>query len=370
MLARGIAAACVALPILACAGPTADFPTIDSDEIREERRRQVEDHLRTYVTQYARLYAVYYRVATANTEFCPHVAPRHGFAAVTPQELPEGYRMAGRSALQLDREHPTVIVVADGSPAAKAGLAVGDILLAFDGEPIPTGEDAREWMMAKLDDRSLSRLRVTALRGNRQHLLDIVPVLGCGYPIHLVTRADPGAATNGQWIVFHSAMLRVARTDAELAHVVGHELAHITLGHIEKRQGNQIVGAVGGLLVDVALAAVGLDSRGGFTRRFGDAGARAFSVDFEREADYVGAYFIARAGYEPREGEALWRSMGQEDPQSIRYAGTHPTSAERFVMMQQAIGEIAFKKNRGLPLRPEMRTTQTLAQKSEQASKD
>jgi len=73
---------------------------------------------------------------------------------------------------------------------------------------------------------------------------------------------------------------------------------------------------------------------------------------------------LSRAGYEPREGEALWRSMGQEDPQSIRFAGTHPTSAERFVMMQRAIGEIAYKRNRGLPLRPEMKATATLAQKS------
>ena len=370
MWARGIAAVCVALPILACAGPTADFPTIDSDEIREERRRQVADHLRTYITQYARLYGVYHRVATANTEFCAHVGPRHGFAAITSHELPEGHRLAGRSVLQLDREHPTVVVVANGSPAAKAGVAVGDVLLSFNGEPIPTGEAAREWMMAKLDDRSLSRLRVTVLRGDKQHLLDVVPVLGCAYPIFLQTETNINAFTDGRRIVFHSAMLRVAQSDAELAHIVGHELAHITLGHIEKTQGNQVVGAIGGLLVDVALAAVGLNTHGGFARQFGNAGARAFAVDFEREADYVGAYFIARAGYDPREAEALWRSMAQENPQNIRYAGTHPTSPERFIMMQRAIGEIAYKQNRGLPLRPDMRTTQTLAQKSEQAPKD
>jgi len=369
MFWRGIAAVCVALPVLACAGPSAYIPDVDAREIREERRRQVEDHLRTYVAQYARLYGVYHRVATANTEFCPHVAPRHGFAAVTPQELPEGYRLAGRSALALDRHRPTVVVVADGSPAAKAGLAVGDILLAFNGEPVPSDEGAREWIMEKLDDRSQSRLRVTALRGERQLSLDVVPVSGCGYPIYLRTQTDPGAFTDGQRIVFHSALLRVARTDAELAHIVGHELAHITLGHLQKRRGNQFAGAVGGLLVDVALAAVGLDSRGGFMRDFSNAGERAFSVDFEREADYVGAYFVARAGYEPREAEALWRSMGQEDPLSIRYAGTHPTSAERFVLMQRAIAEIADKRSRGLPLRPEMRP-QMVAQQTSQASND
>jgi beta-barrel assembly-enhancing protease len=35
-----------------------------------------------------------------------------------------------------------------------------------------------------------------------------------------------------------------------------------------------------------------------FTRELGRAGRLAFSVDFEREADYVGAYYAARAGYD------------------------------------------------------------------------
>jgi Zn-dependent protease with chaperone function len=367
-LRRGFVVALV-LPLLACAGPIADFPTIDAVEIREERRRQVAEHLRTYVAQYARLYGIYDRIAAANAEFCAHVGPRHGFVAVTSHELPEGYRLAGRSVLQLDREQPTVIVVAEGSPAAAAGMAVGDVLLAFNGEPIPAREEAHEWMAAKFEEFSLSRLRVTALRGGKPLSLDVAPVAGCAYQILLQTHTDPGAFTDGRRIVFQSALLRVAQTDAELAHVVGHELAHITLGHIEKAQGNYIAGTIGGFLVDVALATIGLDTRGGFMRDFGDAGARAFSVDFEREADYVGAYFIARAGYDPRAAEALWRAMGQENPRNIRYAGTHPTSPERFILMQRAIGEIAYKRNRGLPLHPEMRA-QAVAQQAQQASND
>jgi predicted Zn-dependent protease len=35
-----------------------------------------------------------------------------------------------------------------------------------------------------------------------------------------------------------------------------------------------------------------------FTRELGRPGRLAFSVDFEREADYVGAYYAARAGYD------------------------------------------------------------------------
>jgi Zn-dependent protease with chaperone function len=359
----------LALPLLACAGPVADFPTIDASEIREERQRQVNDHLRTYIAQYARLFSIYDRVARANTEYCPRVGPRHGFIAVTTHELPEGYRLAGRSVLALERERPTVIVVADGSPAARAGMAVGDVLLAFNEETIPQHEEARDWMAEKLERVSLSRLRVSALRDGQPLSLEVSPVAGCAYPIRLQTQTDVNAWTDGRRIVFHSAMLRVAQTDAELAHIVGHELAHITLGHIRKEQANRVAGTIGGFLVDAALATVGLDTRGGLMREFGNAGARAFSKDFEREADYFGAYFIARAGYEPREAEALWRAMGQEHPRSIRFAGTHPTSSERFILMQRAIAEIADKRSRGLPLRPELRPN-AIAAAPQQASND
>jgi len=41
----------------------------------------------------------------------------------------------------------------------------------------------------------------------------------------------------------------------------------------------------------------GMSTRGAFARVLSQAGARAFSVAFEREACYVGAYYTARAGY-------------------------------------------------------------------------
>jgi len=62
----------------------------------------------------------------------------------------------------------------------------------------------------------------------------------------------------------------------------------------------------------------------------GKAGAGAFSVDFEREADYVGAYYATRAGYEVAGTEEVWRAMSLEDPSSIRIATTHPATPVRW----------------------------------------
>ncbi len=47
--------------------------------------------------------------------------------------------------------------------------------------------------------------------------------------------------------------------------------------------------------------------------------------------------------------------MALESPDSICVARTHPTSPERFVLMQQTIAEIKDKQRRHLPLVPEIR---------------
>jgi predicted Zn-dependent protease len=87
-------------------------------------------------------------------------------------------------------------------------------------------------------------------------------------------------------------------------------------------------------------------------------GARAFSVQFEREADYVGAYYAARAGYDVATAAQIWRALSLESPQSIRIAVTHPITPARFVQMQKVAAEIADKKQRHLPLVPEMKEVQ------------
>lgn len=99
----------------------------------------------------------------------------------------------------------------------------------------------------------------------------------------------------------------------------------------------------------------GISTGGVFTREFQKAGARVYSVAFEREADYVGAYYAARAGYDLTGAEHGWRDFGLLHPDSIRFAKSHPTTPVRFVQMQKVAAEIADKQRRHLPLEPELR---------------
>src|SRR5262249_37821898 len=145
-----------------------------------------------------------------------------------------------------------------------------------------------------------------------------------------------------------------APRDAELAAVLAHELAHVTMGHLAKRAQVRAAG-VGGFMFggDPAGAA---DANSGYPQ--GIAQFRAFTIETEREADYVGTYYVARAGYDLGGGERVWRGPAQGEPRPIIFSRLHPTGPERGVWFLKSRQEVAEKKRRKLPLDPEIRARQ------------
>jgi predicted Zn-dependent protease len=119
------------------------------------------------------------------------------------------------------------------------------------------------------------------------------------------------------------------------------------------------LGALGGAVLDVLFAAGGVNTQGTFTDTGGDVGAAMFSRQFEAEADYVGLYFVERAGYSIGGVEEFWRRMAVDHPRGIRFAYTHPTTAERFLGLAAARDEILAKRAAGQPLTPNLRRAET-----------
>jgi predicted Zn-dependent protease len=143
---------------------------------------------------------------------------------------------------------------------------------------------------------------------------------------------------------------------------IGHELGHGWLGHGSKRQANALLGAVAGAAVDGGFLLGSVWTGGVFTRQLEKTGSRAYSVAFEREADYVGAYFAARAGYDLAGTEEFWFAMGQTHPDDLRFARTHPTSPVRFLQMKKVAEDIAEKQRNHLPLVPDLKMAHAAAQ--------
>lgn len=180
----------------------------------------------------------------------------------------------------------------------------------------------------------------------------------CDYPL----RYDPDDARNayadGKKVFIAAGMMRFVDNDDELATVIGHELAHNTMRHVQKKQTNQAAGMAAGVILDVLAALAGVNTQGGFTRSMGNIGGQAYSQDFESEADYVGLYYMARAGYDIDAAAPIWRRMGATAANvgNLETATTHPTSAERFLRLEKSTAEIKAKIAAGKPLTPEFET--------------
>jgi beta-barrel assembly-enhancing protease len=350
--------AIVSLWLCAACAPISKLPALPDDEVRAEQRIEQLAHIRKYYGELHRVDTVAFRIRTANRADCRGwESAQIGLYAATPQSLPRKYQSYSREALDITWMRPTVISVVEGSPADKAGIVKGDEIIALNGELIPLTSTAG-WMAGWLNHHGPAPLQANVRRDGDDRTVTITPVMGCAIPISYITDDTVNAATDGKKIYIYSAIVALAKTDAQLAHVIGHELAHANLGHLDKKLVNTVAGWVGGTAIDVGILAGGVSTGGAFGREFTKAGARAFSVNFEREADYVGAYYAVRAGYDLNGVEEFWRETGLAHPDSIRLAITHPLAPVRFVQMKKVAAEIEEKRVRGAPLVPELKFMQ------------
>ncbi len=374
MVRRTAVVLTLALEVLAsaCAIPTTQLGTVSPDDIRSEQLKQQELAIESDLRQQQRVEDVGHTLLVAATPFCNGmVVPRAGIRFANAYAFAPDYRLAAQMLGFSD----TLIVtgVASGSAAERAGFVAGDRVIALNGSQAPIGPNATQTLAGALGVRSVPAPNVTVRRGRVPYESDSVASTTlattgpsdrtismpadtiCNYNLAMVRKDDLNAWSDGVNVIVTSAMLRFAADDDELAAVLSHEIAHNAMRHIQAKQRNAGLGGLFGALVDIAAATQGVNTQGQFTKQGMEAGAMVFSQDFEREADYVGVYLLARAGRSTTKAPNFWRRMAQEDPHSIKFASTHPTSAERFVRLEQASREIEQKLARGEDLRPEMR---------------
>lgn len=162
----------------------------------------------------------------------------------------------------------------------------------------------------------------------------------------VVSAKDKGlnAHADGTQININPAMIDFAKNDSHLAFVLAHEYSHHIMGHVQATQQNVMGGALLGTLVDVLAASQGANTQGQFGQLGAQAALLSYSPEFEHEADYIGLYILARAGYDYAHAPDFWREMSRNNHDGIYNRTTHPTTPERFVMMNKTIQEINTKK--------------------------
>ena len=156
------------------------------------------------------------------------------------------------------------------------------------------------------------------------------------YQIKAVNAAEVNAfALPGGPMYVNRGLLETARSEAELAGVLAHEMSHVALRHGTHQASKAYLaqsglGILGGLLGKSAGTSNMVSAIGGVGL---NVMFLKFSRDDEYQADLVGAQIMARAGYDPLAMASLFELLrGQQttNPGKVeQFLSDHPSSAAR-----------------------------------------
>ncbi len=262
---------------------------------------------------------VFVRLTTANADLCgDHLMAEFGMRFATIDSMAEEMRPTALASGLLSKV-PVVFFAGPGLPAAEAGIEIGDHLVGIERKRLPPGEPA----MGQFSDavhravRSRGAVRFTLERRGTEYEAELAPVPACAANIYLDTMPVPNAFTDGDDVLILAGILDVARTQSELAIVIGHELGHV----IEEK-------------------------------RLGAKHREADPMRAEMEADRIGLYLAARAGYDIRGGTIVMERIVADYPLAAAGGEHHPSSLLRIAAMKATEQEIAAKQAAHQPLWP------------------
>ena len=147
----------------------------------------------------------------------------------------------------------------------------------------------------------------------------------------------------GGKIVVYEGLLTVAQTEAELAVVIGHEIAHAVAKHCNERMSQQIMAQYGAAILSQALSQKSAAIQQTASTVFG-LGAQVglmlpYSRKHEYEADYMGIVFMELAGYDSTSSIDFWTKMSAGSSGGSDFLSTHPSDTKRIAELQRRIPE-------------------------------
>jgi predicted Zn-dependent protease len=144
----------------------------------------------------------------------------------------------------------------------------------------------------------------------------------------------------GGQIAFYEGIMPVCEDENGIAVVMGHEIAHAVAQHGNERMTQQLMIHLGGIAlsealktkkeetINLAMIAFGVGSKVGLEL--------PFSRVHETEADELGLYFMAMAGYDPRTAPSFWKRMeARSEARPPEFLSTHPDPSNRIQNLER-----------------------------------
>lgn len=177
------------------------------------------------------------------------------------------------------------------------------------------------------------------------------------FPFYLSNESHPNAYTDGvDFIYITAGMVRSLRSADEYRAVIGHEIGHIISGHVVKVQRRRNRGALIGAVVGLGLAAAGANEGIAVPPSIVTSAAHIgavfgtlrFSEQHELEADYIGAYMLARSGGDINAAKRMWRRWGVGEGAQGSWLSYHPPTLSASLCSAPRQGKSAARLTQAL----------------------
>jgi predicted Zn-dependent protease len=214
----------------------------------------------------------------------------------------------------------------------------------------------RRWVS---DDEAALTLRtaIQLVRGPATGLCHEMNVGVCDWRFRMSRDRDLNAGAMGYGnIVLNRGIVEYASNDEEVCLVVAHEIGHHAANHVARGTRNQMIGAVLGVAAVALAGAIAGSSPGrGAAESAAQLGATigrlSYSKEQEREADYMAALILYRAGLDLDKARGLLVTMAAGSGRmETTFLDSHPAGPERLAAWDRAVAEIRASNGR-LPQR-------------------
>lgn len=283
-----------------------------------------------------RVATIGHRLAIANVGWCARTEWRHGLVLLALSDVARNLRPEVLRAFGRERGLGIMALAADG-PAERAGLRANDIITGFDGRALPPPGGASgpahvaafAAMAAAFEDGTA---RVEVSRGGAGMTVEVRAERGCLTVFQAAPRRSRNANADGVTVNVNAGLIDYVQDDAELAAVMAHEFAHNVLRHRDR------LNAAG---VSRGVLGIGRETRP--------------IRDTEIEADRLGIYLMARAGYDPQAAVRFWARFGPH-PLNFLRSRDHPGWRDRIRAMEGEIAGISAARAAGRQAEPDFVT--------------
>jgi predicted Zn-dependent protease len=174
----------------------------------------------------------------------------------------------------------------------------------------------------------------------------------------LQSASEPNAWAIPGHTAMNRGLLQHLENEAQFAFVMGHEMGHVAARHSAQRQSRATLGSAGLGILGAAADVAGLGGVGDLAVGVVGAGTQLLLLRYDRaqelEADQLGALYMARAGYDPREAlrahevlnraiDAHLANLGQRrgEPSAMSaILSTHPRHEQRVAELRAYLGAL------------------------------